>query len=78
MTAERTFDWRSRHDPRSRIYGVLAAVDTTRPRSYTWAMRAEPLDQGREGACFPAGTLVRLADGSHRPVSPRSTGPRRP
>lgn len=25
-------------------------------------------DQGREGACFPAGTLVRMSDGSHKPI----------
>lgn len=26
------------------------------------------LDQGREGACFPAGVLVRMADGTHKPI----------
>jgi Papain family cysteine protease len=28
----------------------------------------EPFDQGQLGSCFPAGTLIRMADGSERPI----------
>lgn len=55
MTEERTFDWVSRHDERSRDYPVRAAIGA-RPvrRDKTW--RTGPiLDQGREGACVGYG-----------------------
>lgn len=54
-------------DERSRKYPVMATIDRTFPRSYTWSC-GTVLDQGSEGACFPAGTLVRMADGSQKRI----------
>lgn len=54
-------------DERSRAFPIRAAVGDKPFRSYTW--RCTPrLDQGPDGACFPAGTLVRMIDGSHKPI----------
>lgn len=50
MIVQRTFDWVSHHDPRSRDYPVTAVLESSKPRSYTWACDTW-LDQGREGAC---------------------------
>jgi hypothetical protein len=60
---ERAFDWRSRHDPRSRNYTVRAHLrrrGETGLRGRTWACYAE-LDQGREGACVGFGWAAELA-----------------
>lgn len=63
---ERTFDRIPSFDRRSAAFPIRALVAGKTPRSYSW--RHLQLDQGPDGACFPAGTLVRLADGSHRPI----------
>jgi hypothetical protein len=55
-------------DERSRAFPIRALLpDKAKPRSYSWPCGVW-LDQGQEGACFPAGTLVRMADGSSRPI----------
>lgn len=55
-------------DERSRAYPVRATLGAElQPRSYTWRCDTH-LDQGSEGACFPPGTYVRMADGSQRPI----------
>lgn len=54
-------------DERSRGFRAVAGIEDRPPRPYTWRCPVW-LDQGREGACFPAGTLIRLADGSQRPI----------
>lgn len=46
---------------------VLTAEEFHKPRGYTWRLE-EWFDQGSEGACFVAGTLIRMADGSHKPI----------
>jgi hypothetical protein len=49
---ERTFDWRSRHDERSRNYSVEQLLETKGKWSRkAWRAPGERLDQGREGAC---------------------------
>lgn len=54
------------HDERSRRYAFdaskvkLALVHHER--------RVPVLDQGSLGSCFPPGTLVRMSDGSERPI----------
>lgn len=50
----RTFDWRPRHDPRSRLYPVRALTGTAvRRRRVLWSPGPVVLDQGVEGACVP-------------------------
>lgn len=51
---ERTFDWRPRHDPRSRNYPIRSTFGRQTPVSITWRT-PKPLDQGREGACVGFG-----------------------
>lgn len=67
----RTFDVQPTADPRSEAWPVqtlLAAVAPSRvPRRRIWK-RGPVLDQGAEGACFPAGTMVRLANGAQRRI----------
>jgi hypothetical protein len=46
----RTFDWTSRHDPRSLAYPIRTLLPTRRPARRLWAP-GPVLDQGREGAC---------------------------
>lgn len=53
---ERTLDWTSRQDPRSKDYSILAAVDRTEPINITWRT-PDPLDQHREGACVGFGWM---------------------
>jgi hypothetical protein len=51
MPADRTFDWKSRHDERSLNFSVARlAADVPRVRK-SWRSPGERLDQGREGAC---------------------------
>lgn len=64
---DRTFDYKPRHDERSREYRMTAAPADLLQRSRYWTP-GPVLDQGREGACFPAGTFVRMADGSHKRI----------
>lgn len=47
---ERTLDWRSRHDPRSKDYPVRGLVPAS-PRRRLWTPGQVIVDQGREGAC---------------------------
>lgn len=63
---ERTFDRAVKFDERSKAYPIRTLVAERQPRSYTW--KHLQLDQGSEGACFPAGTWVRMADGSHKRI----------
>lgn len=56
---ERTFNWISRHDDRSRDYPVTAMLETEEPTSLVWATTTT-LDQGREGACTGFGTAHEL------------------
>lgn len=52
---ERTFDWVSKHDPRSINYPIRTVVEKTiKEHNRTWAV-PHPLDQGREGACVGFG-----------------------
>jgi hypothetical protein len=64
----RTFDYRPRHDPRSLNYRLTAADPALLARSRFWVPSRFVLDQGREGACFPQGTFVRMADGSQKTI----------
>ena len=45
-------------------YAVRAAVGPTE-KTLTLPRYRARYDQGREGACFPMGVLVRMADGQH-------------
>jgi hypothetical protein len=63
-------DWRSLNYPVTKHPRMASAP--RKPRSYTWGVDTW-LDQGKEGACFPAGTLVRMADGTHRAIEQVST-----
>jgi hypothetical protein len=54
-------------DEMSRQFPIRATVGTKKPRSYTWRCH-QYLDQGQEGACFPADTFVRMADGSQKRI----------
>lgn len=55
-----------RHDPASRNFPApRRAVPTKDKRHRVYGAK---LDQDGIGACFPAGTLVRMADGSHRAI----------
>ena len=47
---ERVLDHIVQFDERSRQFPIMAIVDRTEPRPYTWACSV-CLDQGREGAC---------------------------
>jgi hypothetical protein len=67
-TSDPRLDRVPQFDERSRDYPIRALVSEEEPlRSRGWYCPAW-LNQGREGACFPAGTLVRMADGSHKPI----------
>jgi intein/homing endonuclease len=54
-------------DERSRQYPIRAAIDATKPRSYTWSC-GKHLNQGVEGSCFPPGTFIRMSDGSQKKI----------
>jgi len=70
---ERTFDWRSRHDPRSRDYPITSQM-TVQPRTRRlWRGPAERLDQGAEGACVGFAWAIELLSA---PVSARLPTPR--
>lgn len=57
----RTLDWVSRHDERSKLYGVAQDLDWDAPlRDKTWR-RGPVLDQGSEGACVGFGCSGELA-----------------
>ena len=65
---DRRFDRIAQFDERSRKFAIRATFDSNwSPRGYTWSC-TQYLDQGPDGACFPAGTHIRMADGSQRPI----------
>lgn len=66
-TEDKRLDRVPQFDSRSRAWPISAVVPAQDLRSVSWTCKPR-LDQGREGACFPAGTLVELADGSHKPI----------
>lgn len=48
-------------DPRSRNFPITAEIAAdAKPRSYTWALGAEVLDQGHEGSCVGHGVTHEL------------------
>jgi hypothetical protein len=73
----RRFDWVSRHDPRSRQYGIsehiyMAGQAGVVPRVQRWVPMGTPLDQGAEGSCVGhgcahdlGGSPVRVKDMDH-------------
>jgi hypothetical protein len=64
--AERGLGWSPAEDGRDYRAEDYLTADVTSGKVF-WANPLQ-LDQGSEGACFPAGTLVRMDDGSHRPI----------
>lgn len=52
---DRTFDWQSRHDPRSRDFPIRATIGRVTRRSRWWASPRQMIDQGEEGACVGFG-----------------------
>jgi hypothetical protein len=56
---DRTFDWISRHDPRSRAYPI-DQLTTQPPRYRNWHTPQERIDQGREGACVGFAWTIEL------------------
>lgn len=56
-------DWRPRHDPRSRLFGVADVIDAGTWEERIWAPAVRVLDQGRDGACvgFACAQLVNAA-----------------
>jgi hypothetical protein len=70
---DRSFDWRSRHDPRSRNFPVTARLGAVARKTKRWRGPAQRLDQGAEGACVGfAWTIELLA----APVSAKLPAPR--
>jgi hypothetical protein len=63
-------DRRVYFDDESRNYPIRKLIPrTAKLRKRIWTLPPVfPLDQGREGACFPGGTFVRMADGSQRRI----------
>jgi hypothetical protein len=72
MNTDRTFDWKSRHDERSRNYGVAPLVTGARRRR-NWRAPSERLDQGAEGACVGFAWAIELLSS---PVSAKLPRPR--
>lgn len=64
MTADRSFDWVSRHDPRSRNFGIAALHVAVEPRARHW-VPGSVIDQRAEGACIGFGCAL---DCSSSPV----------
>lgn len=50
QTSDPRLDRLVQFDERSRAYPIMATIEATKPRSYTWRCPVH-LDQGREGAC---------------------------
>ena len=58
-------------DDQDALYSFRASLPVAAPalpRYRYWSQFFDPLNQGGESTCFPAGTLIRMADGSHRPI----------
>lgn len=64
MPISRTFDWLSRHDPRSRAFGIAEVHAAVEPRAKYW-VPGHVLDQGAEGNCVGYGCAL---DCSSSPV----------
>ena len=61
----------------NRAHRVAAPAGTDlAAKSRFWTPGTVVTDQGREGACFPPGTFVRMADGSQKAVEDVRTPPR--
>lgn len=73
---DRTFDYRPRHDQRSREYRMTAAPADLLQRSRYWTP-GPVLDQGREGACVGFGVTAEALASPVRwaPVDPNTPGP---
>ena len=63
---ERGLGWSPADDGRDYRAEDYLTPEVTSGRAF-WANPIQ-LDQGSDGACVPAGTLVRMDDGSHRPI----------
>lgn len=48
--------------------GVIASSSVKVERTLQLPHWHKEHNQGKEGSCFPAGTFVRMADGSHKPI----------
>jgi hypothetical protein len=60
VVTQRSFDWVSRHDPRSRNYSIAAVRPIVEPVARSW--RTGPvLDQRSEGACVGFGCALELS-----------------
>lgn len=64
-THDPRLDWRPRHDPRSRNYGIRAATTPT-PDRRLWNPPPTVLNQGQEGACVGFAWAAELAASPHR------------
>ncbi len=71
-TKDRRLDRIAMFDRRSLDFPVQSALNAEQQKliSKRWSTPpgTEVLNQGREGACFPTGMLITLADGTHRPI----------
>ncbi len=57
----RLFDWRSHHDPRSRLFGIRAAIGDHVARKYvSWQPHKIRLDQQAEGSCVGFGWTAEM------------------
>jgi hypothetical protein len=65
---ERTFDWKSYHDERSKQYGIRSLIGKTKitPQRVMW-QEGTVLDQGSEGACVGFGWMAEILA---KPVAP--------
>lgn len=54
-------------DERSRLYKSVDVIETPQLVYRDW-FPGVWMDQLAEGACFPPGTLIRMADGTHKPI----------
>lgn len=72
-TFDRRLDRIPAFDPRSLHFPARGALNSQQQRLVTklWDAPAgtQVLDQGQEGACFPAETLVRLSTGAHKRIA---------
>lgn len=57
----RVLDWKSRHDPESRYYGIRALLPTEAPRKKKMWKPGDVLDQGQDGACVGFGWAAELS-----------------
>jgi len=56
-------------DQRDYLYAAPVQALVALPASIDLRPSCPPVyDQGQLGSCFPAGTRIRMADGSHKPI----------